>query len=269
LLFSVCTEMIYPRVRAEARTARVAESGFDRIDIWDWRTKDQGALERQLRAHGVVLNSFSGQTRSSTSIASEKGKFLEELKESIEFAGRFDCPRIIVYSERLIPPPPGSKSTVAPGARNGIAEDAKVTNIVDALTAGCDLAERSGVVLLLEALNNYDHPRYFLSGSAATLGIVRDVGRGSLKMLYDVYHMQVSEGNVTETLVENLDAIGFVHFADAPGRHEPGTGELNLPYILRRLDDRGYTGGVGFEYSPSGSDGAALKAIRAVTVPYT
>ncbi|MDA4113936.1 MAG: TIM barrel protein [Thaumarchaeota archaeon] len=175
----------------------------------------------------------------------------------------------MVYSERLIPPPPGSRSTVAPGDRNGIPEDAKVRNVVDALGAGCDLAERSGVVLLLEALNNYDHPHYFLSGSAATLGIVRDVGRGNLKMLYDVYHMQISEGNVTETLVENLDAIGFVRFADVPGRHEPGTGELNLPYILRRLDEEGYAGGVGFEYSPSGSDEAALRAIRTVTAAYT
>ncbi|MDA4113937.1 MAG: hypothetical protein OK474_07810 [Thaumarchaeota archaeon] len=91
MFFSVCTEMIYPKMRVEARTARVAEIGFDRIDIWNWRTKDQDALERQMRAHGVALNSFSGQTRSSTSIASEKGKFLEEIEESIEFAERFDC----------------------------------------------------------------------------------------------------------------------------------------------------------------------------------
>ena len=269
MFFSVCTEMIYPGERVEDRTAEVAAHGFDRIDIWNWRTKDQDALERQMRARGVALNSFSGQSRSSTSVASEKGRFLEELRESIEFASRFDCERMMVYSERLIRPRAGSLSTIAPGARNEIADDAKVRNIVDALTAGCDLAESSGVTLLLEALNNRDHPRYFLNGSASTLRIVRAVGRDNLKMLYDVYHMQIAEGNVTETLVGNLDAIGFVHFADVPGRHEPGTGELHLPYILRRLDEAGYAGGVGFEYSPSGPDGASLRAIQAVTAPYT
>ena len=268
MFFSVCSEMIYPGIRVEDRTAKIAESGFDRMDIWNWRTKDQDALERQMRAHGVTLNSFSGQSRSSTSVAPEKGKFLEELRESIEFARRFDCRSMMVYSERLIPPPAGSHSTVTPGARNNIADDAKVRNIVDALTAACDLAEASGVVLLLEALNPRDHPRYFLTGSSATLQIVRQVGSENLKMLFDIYHMQISEGNVTETLVENLDAIGFIHFADVPGRHEPGTGELHLSYILRRLDEAGYDRGVGFEYSPSGSDADALGAIRAVTAPY-
>jgi hydroxypyruvate isomerase len=78
---------------------------------------------------------------------------------------------------------------------------------------------------------------YFLSGSAATLQMVRKVGRDNLRMLYDYYHMPISEGNVTETPVENLDATGLVHFADVPGRRKPGTGELNLPSILRPLHE--------------------------------
>ncbi len=268
MFFSVCTEMIYPELRVEDRTARVAAHGFDRIDIWDWRTKDPRALAGGMLSRGVSLNSFVGQTRSSTSVAREKGSFLAELRESIDFARRLDCRNITVFSERLVPREGGSGPPEMPGAANDIPADEKATNIVDALTDACDLAEGSGVVLLLEALNNGDHPMYFLNNSRLTLEIVRKVGQRSLRMLYDIYHMQISEGNVTRTLLENLDAIGYVQFADVPGRHEPGTGELNLPYILEALASAGYKGGLGFEYTPSGSDEAALEAIRRVISPY-
>jgi len=268
LFFSVCTEMIYPELRVEDRTARVAAHGFDSVDIWDWRTKDPGALKDQMRSHGVSLNSFVGQTRSSTSVAGEKGAFLAELRESIDFAQRLECRNITVFSERLVPRGAGAGVPVMPGASNDTPDEEKVANIVGALTDACDLAERSGVVLLLEALNNGDHPLYFLNNSRLTLEIVRRVGRRSLKMLYDIYHMQVSEGNITRTILGNLDSIGYIQFGDVPGRHEPGTGELNLPYILEALASASYTGGLGFEYTPSGSDEAALEAIRRVISPY-
>jgi hydroxypyruvate isomerase len=268
LFFSVCTELIYPRVRVERRTAKVAAHGFDRIDIWDWKSKDLAELKKGLKASGVALNSAVAHTRSSTSVAADRKKFLAELRGSLEFARKFDCDKLIVLSEYLTGPNPGAVPPVMPAALNPEPGNVRVRNMVDALNEGCDIAEASGVVLLLEALNNYDHPSYYLNSSSRALDVVRKVRRRNLKMLYDIYHMQVSEGNVTETLTRNLDAIGCLHFADVPGRHEPGTGELNLPFILGRLSSAAYSGGMVFEYSPAHTDDSALERVREVVGPY-
>jgi hydroxypyruvate isomerase len=125
-----------------------------------------------------------------------------------------------------------------------------------------ELAEKADVYLLLEALNNYDHPQYFLNNSSKTLQMVRKIGNKRLKMLYDVYHMQLSEGNIAQTLTKNLGDIGYIHFADAPGRHEPGTGELNFAFILERLKTVGFGGGIGFEFVPLAGDNDALISTR-------
>jgi hydroxypyruvate isomerase len=114
------------------------------------------------------------------------------------------------------------------------------------------LAEKAGVTLVLEPLNVYvDHPGYFLDGSAAGFDLVRAVGSPRIKLLYDIYHMQVMEGNIIQTLTSNLDVIGHVHVADVPGRHEPGTGELSYANIFEALRQAGYDKYVGFEFEPT------------------
>jgi hydroxypyruvate isomerase len=96
-----------------------------------------------------------------------------------------------------------------------------------------------------------DHPGYFLHGSAAGFDLVRAVGSPHIKLLYDIYHMQVMEGNVIQTLTANLDAVGHVHVADVPGRHQPGTGELHYGNIFAALREAGYDHYVGFEFEPT------------------
>ena len=92
---------------------------------------------------------------------------------------------------------------------------------------------------------------YFLDGSAAGFDLVRAVDSPRIKLLYDIYHMQVMEGNIIQTLTGNLDVIGHVHVADVPGRHEPGTGELNYANIFAALREAGYDKYVGFEFEPT------------------
>jgi len=177
---------------------------------------------------------------------------LDEVSKSVEMAHRLDCSSLVVLSDGI---------TSRTGER-GAPESEKRSSLVEALKEAADLARDEGVLLSLEALNLNDHPGHFLPTSSKTLEVVREVNNSHLKMLYDIYHMQISEGNITSTLLGNIRDVGLIHFADVPGRHEPGTGELNLRFILMNLRDAHYRGAVGFEFSPIGSDEMAFEAIR-------
>jgi hydroxypyruvate isomerase len=109
-----------------------------------------------------------------------------------------------------------------------------------------------------------DHPGYFLNHSSLGFELVRQVGSPSLQLLYDIYHMQVMEGNLIPTLTGNLDVIGHVHVADTPGRNQPGTGEINYPVVLGKLREAGYQGYVGFEFSPTVPSTEAAARARAL-----
>jgi hydroxypyruvate isomerase len=137
--------------------------------------------------------------------------------------------------------------------------------VVRGLKGLAPLAEEAGVTLLLEPLNTLvDHPRYFLDSGREGFAIIGEVDSPHVRLLYDVYHMQIMEGNVTETLRRHLPLVGHIHMADVPGRHEPGTGELHFANILHALADAGYAGTVGFEFSPQGDTLRALIAIAAL-----
>lgn len=112
-------------------------------------------------------------------------------------------------------------------------------------------AEKARVTLLLEALNTRaDHPGNFLSSTRQAAELVVSMESRWIKILYDIYHMQIMEGNIIDTLRNYIDLIGYIHIADVPGRHEPGTGEINFPNVMSALRELEYDGFVGFELSP-------------------
>jgi hydroxypyruvate isomerase len=122
--------------------------------------------------------------------------------------------------------------------------------LVENLRFAADELGKQQIQLLLEPLNNRDIPGFYLCGSKAALGLIEEVGHPNLKLQYDVYHMQVMEGNLLTTIGDNINKIGHIQIADNPGRNEPGTGEINYPNIFRFLDAHGYTGWIGCEYRP-------------------
>ncbi|HEY8449008.1 MAG TPA: TIM barrel protein [Bacillota bacterium] len=126
--------------------------------------------------------------------------------------------------------------------------------VAQRLRQAAGTAEDEGITLLIEALNTYDNPGYFLRNSATGFAIVDAVGSPNVKFQYDVYHMQLMEGNLITTIREHIDKIGHIQIADVPGRHEPGTGEINYTNVLRAIEDAGYDGYVGLEYRPSSPD---------------
>lgn len=129
-------------------------------------------------------------------------------------------------------------------------EEARAT-LIDNLRYAATELESVGVKGLIEAINTRDQPGFFIHTTAQTRKLIEDAGHSNLFIQYDFYHMQIMEGNLAPTVKENLDLIAHIQLADTPGRHEPGTGEINYEFLLPYLDEIGYGGWVGCEYAPS------------------
>jgi hydroxypyruvate isomerase len=118
------------------------------------------------------------------------------------------------------------------------------------------------VELLLENIDPEENPKYFLTSVAEGFEIIRKVGNRKVKFLYDFFHEQISEGNLISKLEKNIELVGLVHVADVPGRHEPGTGEINYANIFRKLGQLHYSGYVAMEFIPTGNVVTSLRAAR-------
>jgi hydroxypyruvate isomerase len=135
----------------------------------------------------------------------------------------------------------------------GVGREEQIACLVDNLKWAAPRLEAAGLPLMLEPLNTYDNKGYLLGTSAEALAVLDRVGSPWVKLQYDVYHMQRMEGDLVNTMRTNIGRIGHLQIADNPGRHEPGTGEINYRFVLGALDQAGYQGYVGLEYAPSGS----------------
>jgi hydroxypyruvate isomerase len=205
---------------------------------------------------GLQIATFSGQRRGSLVDQQDWEIYRDEVQASIPVAKRLGCDRLMLLTEELLPD--GSARPV----RVELTSVQKRANVVKGLRDLAPIAEGEGITLLLEPLNTrVDHPRYFLDSARKGFAIIEEVGSPYVRLLYDIYHMQIMEGNVTRTLLQHLPLVGHLHVADVPGRHEPGTGELHYENILLALADAGYTGAVGFEFSPLRGTEEALARI--------
>ena len=145
---------------------------------------------------------------------------------------------------------------------DNLSHTVKLCSMYRTLLDCVETAEREGINLNLEALNiTTDHVGNFLENTQMGAEICRLIGSPRLKLLYDVYHMQINEGCICDTISHYADQFGHIHVADAPGRHEPGTGEINYKKVLRHLEACGYTGYVGYELFPLADTESAVKAI--------
>jgi hydroxypyruvate isomerase len=124
-----------------------------------------------------------------------------------------------------------------------------------------------GLNLLIEPINDRDMPGYFLTGTRQAAAVIADCGADNLFLQYDIYHMQRMEGDLAETIRAHLPLIRHIQLADVPGRHEPGTGEINFPFLFRLLDELGYDGWIGCEYRPVGDTLAGLGWLRELAPP--
>jgi hydroxypyruvate isomerase len=132
----------------------------------------------------------------------------------------------------------------------GVGREALESIFIENLKFAAERLEKEGIKLLIEPINTRDIPGFFLNHSGQALAIMDRVGSGNIFLQYDIYHMQIMEGDLARTIEANLGRIAHIQLADNPGRHEPGTGEINFPFLYQHLDRIGYSGWVGAEYKP-------------------
>jgi hydroxypyruvate isomerase len=154
---------------------------------------------------------------------------------------------------------------VAGEETKGFSRDEQTNAVITSLKAGARIVEPEGITIILEPLNVLvDHPRQLVVNSEHAANILKAVGSPNVKMLFDIYHQQISEGNLTGNIRKYHDLIGYYQLADHPGRHEPTTGEINYAFVLRTIHDTGYRDPIGMEMSPKGDPMAAFQAMREV-----
>jgi len=250
---SVCIEMVYLEYPFQQRIEKAAQAGFDAIEFWNWDNKDLPAIKAAARQAGIGIVSFQANLGGTLIHPDQRKDFVAAIGLSLGKAQEMGAPTLFLLTDEL-----GEDRTVR-FQYPGLSEQAKYQSVVDGLKAIAPLAEKAGVTILLEALNiQIDHPGYFLNHSALAFELVRAINSPRIRMLFDIYHMQIMEGNIIHNLTSNLDVIGHVHVADVPGRHQPGTGELNFGNIFRALRQAGYDGYVGFELAPTAPSEQAM-----------
>lgn len=243
--FSVNLSMLFKEVPFLDRFQRTVDSGFSAVEFL-WPTDiDLDELVSAQKASGLTVALFNVDSgnmpagdRGFASWPDRVGWWRARFQVALNLAERLGCQRLNVQVGNEL---------------SGMAMDAQARCLLENLSWAAPLARQSGVTLLLEALNRFEHPRYLHFHTAHVVSVLDQLGEPNVKMQYDVYHMQRMEGNIVATLRAQASRLGHVQIADAPDRHQPGTGELNFPYILAQLAESGYNGYVGLEYNPLGS----------------
>ena len=263
--YSICIENFYKDLRFEDKFAAAKRDGFEYCEFWTWKDRNWGGVKKAIENSGIKIAAFSGDDEYSLINPDENSLYIDFLKKSIEKAKEIHCSYLVIHSDALNQD--GSAKEIA----KPLSYEVKLLNMYKVLESLAPFAEKEDVTLVLEPLNTRlgqprAHKNYFLEYPEPAFELTRQVGSGKVKVLYDIYHMQLMAGNVIKTLERNIDQLGYVHLADVPGSHEPGTGELNLKHILKALDSMGYTGFVGFELLPSETDEKAFEAIKRIWI---
>lgn len=248
--FAANLSMLFTEAPFLERFKLAAEAGFKAVEFqfpYDWPAQD---VHRAMTAAGVqaVLHNLPAGDWA----AGDRGLACDASRQA-EF--RAGVPRAIAYAQTL-----GVPRLNLLAGRAGAGQDEATTRavFVDNLRFAAAALAREGLQLLVEPINTRDVPGFWLCGSAQAVALMDEAGCDNLALQFDLYHMQRMEGDLAATLARLLPRIGHVQFADNPGRHEPGTGELNFDHLFNHLDRIGYDGWVGAEYLPSASTAGSL-----------
>jgi hydroxypyruvate isomerase len=248
---AACAEMLFRSLPMVERVQRIAALGFE-VEIWDWTRHDIAALA----ATGATFSSMTGYVTGALADDAGADALLRTAAQSVPIARELGIRRLNLHGtgldERGLPVKPCAAVTGAMWH--------KARHTLERIAA---LGEKEGVTFVLENLNvALDHPGTPFSRAEDTLALVSSIDRPGLRLMLDLYHAQIGEGNLIELCRKCLPWIGEIQVADVPGRCEPGTGEINYPAIARELAKMGYRGTVGLEAWASGDDELALQRFR-------
>jgi len=234
------------------RLEGAAKLGFPAVEIWPYEGKDVNAVADTCERLKLTITQFTawGFTPGMND-PKNKQKVVDKIGEACEVAKKWKCGMMCVVAGNDIP---------------GVSQEKMHETVIEALKAAAPVAEKAGVTLILESMNiRVDHKGHCLYGSPPAMKIVKAVDSKHVKLLWDLYHMHISEGDLCGHLREGFaaDAIRYIQIADHPGRHEPGTGELNYTRVFKELKKLKYDGYVGCECTPEKTEEAAAKAVFA------
>ncbi len=193
---------------------------------------------------------ITGVQRGLAAVPGRSRDYLDQIRTGIDYAKAFDCRLLLSLAGTVLSPAD---------------RDAADETFVENLRRAADFCAAAGVTLLIETNNLRDNPNYFLRTLDEVREVIGRVGSSNLRMVFDFYHVQVNEGDVTRRFIENLDLIAHVQFANPPGRNEPGVGELDFAHIFKVIEESGYQGWVGAEYFPSTIDTGASSEVGPAT----
>ena len=253
---AACAEMIFTDRPIVERVRRIDALGFE-VEIWDWTKHDIDGLT----ATGATFSSMTGYVTGD--LLDDADELLETARRSIPVAKSLGIPRLNLHGTGLN----GRGLPVRPATTITGAMWLRAARTLERVAA---LGEEAGVVFCLENLNTIvDHPGTPFARAEDTLALIEAVDHPHLRLMLDLYHAQIGEGNLIELVRRALPFIGEVQVADVPGRCEPGTGEINYPAIAQALWDAGYRGTVGMEAFAAGSTEQALRRFRDAFTPDT
>ena len=248
------------------RVDAVPELGMAAFEFGEWRNRGMPQIIERMKRHQLVMSNLGVDPRVDLLDGDGRELFVQAVRDSAEMAHQVGCTRlgVVVEHVNVVPGRPWHESQL--DLRQRDTRMRKRQYVVDALKAAAPIAEAEGVTLLVECLNTLvDHADYFIAAWHDGVSIVREVGSPAVRLTFDVYHHQINEGNIIATITRDMDVIGHFHVGDVPGRHEPGTGEINYFNVLTAAVRAGYCGYLGLECVPSKSDlAAAFSPIRQI-----
>ncbi|MGL4240188.1 MAG: hydroxypyruvate isomerase [Beijerinckiaceae bacterium] len=255
--FAANLTMLFNELPFLDRFAAAAQAGFTGVEYLFPYDFEPEALAAALKANGLtqVLHNLPagdwGKGERGIAILPDRTeKFRAGVDRAIRYATALGCGQV------------NCLAGLAPaGADRAMLEATFVANLAYA----ADRLKTAGIRLLIEAINTIDMPGFFLNTTRQALDIIAKTGSDNIFVQYDIYHMQIMEGDLARTIERNLPLIAHVQLADNPGRNEPGTGEINYPFLFAHLDRIRYAGWVGCEYKPKAGTAEGLAWLRAAT----
>ncbi len=252
--FAANLTMLFNEVEFPDRFAAAAAAGFEAVEYLFPYDYDKDALAERLHENGLTqamynlpAGDWEAGERGIACHPDRVGEFRDGVGTAIAYAKALGCERL---------------NCLAGLAPAGVDPERVREIFVENLGFAAAELDAAGITLLTEPINTRDVPGFFLCRSDDALAIIDEVNAPNLMLQYDVYHMQIMEGDLATTIQHNLSHIGHIQIADTPGRNEPGTGEINYPFLFKHLDRLGYDGWVGCEYRPATTTAEGLGWIK-------
>jgi len=241
--FAANLSMLFTELPFLDRFAAAADAGFRYVEFlspyeYEYEQLQRAVTQNHLQVVLINLPSgdWAGGDRGIAANPLRQDEFRAGVERAVAWARVLGVPRMNCLAGKAVP---------------GVSREEQYRTLVENVRYAADALAAAGLDLVVEPINHFDIPGFFLNTVAEAAQLIQDAGRPNVYIQFDVYHVQREEGNITPTLREHFDRIGHIQVADNPGRHQPGTGEINYPFLFAELDRLGYRGYVAGEYVPA------------------